>query len=73
MILITNPDKSRWPELLKRPTLNTESLFGTVQGVIDRVKAGGDRAVLEYEEQFDKVALTSWLCRKKSGTRRKHC
>lgn len=59
MILITNPDKSRWPELLKRPTLNTESLFGTVQGVIDRVKAGGDRAVLEYEEQFDKVALTS--------------
>ena len=59
MILITNPDKSQWQELLKRPVMNTESLFGTVQGVIDRVKAEGDRAVLAYEEQFDKVVLAS--------------
>lgn len=59
MILITNPDKSQWQELLKRPVMNTESLFGMVQGVIDRVKAEGDRAVLAYEEQFDKVVLAS--------------
>lgn len=59
MILITNPDKSQWQELLKRPVMNTESLFGTVQGVIDRVRAEGDRAVLAYEEQFDKVVLAS--------------
>ena len=30
-----------------------------VWSIIDRVKAEGDRAVLEYEEKFDKVALTA--------------
>lgn len=59
MILITNPDKSRWPEILKRPVMNTENLFDTVRSVIDRVKAEGDRAVLDYEEKFDKVTLAS--------------
>ena len=57
MNLITNPDKSQWTELLKRPVMNTENLFDTVRSIIDRVKAEGDRAVLEYEEKFDKVAL----------------
>lgn len=59
MILIDYPDKSQWQELLKRPVLNTESLFGTVQEIIDRVKAGGDAAVLQYENRFDKVELAS--------------
>ena len=45
--------------MLKRPVMNTESLFGTVQGIIDRVKAGGDEAVLQYEMQFDKVSLSA--------------
>lgn len=59
MILIDYPEKSQWQELLKRPVMNTESLFGTVQGIIDRVKAGGDKAVLQYEMQFDKVSLSA--------------
>ena len=59
MNLITNPDKSQWAELLKRPMMNTENLFDTVRAIIDRVKTEGDRAVLEYEEKFDKVALTA--------------
>lgn len=59
MILISNPDRARWTEILKRPVMNTENLFDTVRGVIDRVKAEGDRAVLEYEEKFDKVRLSS--------------
>lgn len=59
MNLITNPDKSQWAELLKRPVMNTENLFDTVRAIIDRVKTEGDRAVLEYEEKFDKVALTA--------------
>ena len=49
MNLITNPDKSQWTELLKRSVMNTENLFDTVRSIIDRVKAEGDRAVLEYE------------------------
>ena len=59
MILISNPDKSQWQEIRKRPVMNTENLFDTVRSVIDRVKAEGDRAVLDYEEKFDKVVLAS--------------
>lgn len=59
MILIDYPEKSQWQELLKRPVMNTESLFGVVQGIIGRVKAEGDTAVREYERQFDKVELTT--------------
>ena len=39
--------------------MNTENLFDTVRSVIDRVKAEGDCAVLDYEKKFDKVVLTS--------------
>ena len=35
MNLITNPDKSQWAELLKRPVMNTENLFDTVRAIID--------------------------------------
>ena len=59
MILISNPDKSQWQEILKRPVMNTENLFDTVRSVIDRVKEEGDPAVLDYEEKFDKVVLAS--------------
>ena len=59
MILISNLDKSQWQEILKRPVMNTENLFDTVRSVIDRVKEEGDRAVLDYEEKFDKVVLAS--------------
>ena len=59
MILITNPDKDQWANLLKRPTLDTESLFDMVKAIIERVKTEGDRAVLDYEAQFDKVSLSS--------------
>ena len=59
MILVTYPDKAQWADLLKRPVMNTEDLFDTVRSVINRVKDEGDRAVLAYEEQFDKVQLAS--------------
>ena len=59
MIQIEYPDKARWPEILKRPGLNVESLFDTVRVILDRVKSEGDRAVLDYEAQFDKVRLDS--------------
>ena len=48
MKLIKYPSKEQWTELLKRPALNTESLFDTVRSIIDKVKAEGDKAVLEY-------------------------
>ena len=71
MILISNPDKSQWQEILKRPVMNTENLFDTVRSVIDRVKEEGDRAVLDYEEKFDKLILPRWQCRKRNSRKRK--
>ena len=56
---IEYPDRNQWLELLKRPALQVESLFDTVRTILDRVKADGDRAVLAYEEQFDRVKLSS--------------
>ena len=56
---IIRPDRKDWAEILKRPVLNMETLRGTVCEVLDRVKAEGDKAVMEYEERFDKVKLDS--------------
>ena len=56
---IIHPDRKDWAEILKRPVLNMETLRGTVCEVLDRVKSEGDKAVLEYEERFDKVKLDS--------------
>lgn len=59
MKLIKYPDRSQWDEILKRSVLNTESLFDTVRDIINRVRVGGDRTVMEYEAMFDKAELTS--------------
>ena len=59
MKLIKYPDRSQWNEILKRPVLETENLFDTVRNIINRVRVGGDRVVMEYEAVFDKAELTS--------------
>ena len=56
---IIYPEKSAWSEILRRPVLNMQTLRGTVCEVLDRVKTEGDKAVIEYEERFDKVKLDS--------------
>ena len=59
MKLINNPDRAQWAEILRRPVMNTENLFDTVREIIGRVRAEGDRAVLEMEAKFDRVKLAS--------------
>lgn len=54
---IIYPDKAEWADMLRRPVLHTETLRDTVKEVLDRVKSEGDKAVIEYEERFDKVKL----------------
>ncbi|WP_320935172.1 histidinol dehydrogenase [Bacteroides nordii] len=56
---IKYPSREQWTDILKRPALNTESLFDTVRGIINRVRAEGDTAVIEYEATFDKAILAS--------------
>ncbi len=59
MKIIEYPAKESWSQLLKRPALDVEALRGTVNEVLQQVRTQGDRAVLEYEEKFDKVKLNS--------------
>ena len=56
---IIYPDKKDWAELLRRPTQDVSTLFENVSTILKNVKANGDKAVLDYEEQFDKVKLES--------------
>ena len=56
---ILYPHKNDWADILKRPVLNMETLRGTVCEVLDKIKVEGDKAVIEYEERFDKVKLES--------------
>ena len=59
MNIITYPERSAWNELLKRPVMNTDTLRDTVLEILNRVRTEGDRAVMEYEEKFDKVTFQS--------------
>lgn len=61
MNIIRYPEKANWNELLARPVLNTETLNDTVCKILSHIRKEGDKAVLEYEEKFDKVCLSS-LC-----------
>jgi histidinol dehydrogenase len=57
MQVIINPEKNTWNEILKRPVFDTSSLEATVKGVLNDVKLNGDKALIKYTEQFDKVNL----------------
>ena len=59
MNIIRYPARSEWKNLLSRPTLNTATLRDTVLQVLGDIRAKGDKAVIEYEEKFDKVKLSS--------------
>ena len=56
---ILYPKKSEWAEMLCRPVLNVETLFEKVGTILKDVRLNGDKAVIEYEERFDKVKLES--------------
>jgi histidinol dehydrogenase len=58
MDTILYPKKETWDGLCKRPVLNTASLDKPVKSILKKVKAEGDRALIEYALQFDKVTLT---------------
>ena len=56
---ILYPDKAVWKEMLRRPTLNMTALSEKVGVILKNVETNGDKAVIEYEEQFDHVKLES--------------
>jgi histidinol dehydrogenase len=52
-----SPEKSIWHELCTRPAIDLSSLEKTVSDVLLDVKNNGDKALLIYTKQFDKVEL----------------
>ena len=57
MKIIKYPKPAEVASIVTRPEINMETLRGTVSEVLARIKAEGDRAVMDYEERFDKVRL----------------
>ena len=50
--LIIEPSQSQWPDLIKRPVIDSNNLEETVAGIINTVKQDGDEAVKNYSLQF---------------------
>lgn len=59
MNVIRYPELADWAELLKRPVKDAGDLRATVNAVLEQVRAGGDRAVMELERRFDHAELTA--------------
>ncbi len=60
MKIIKYPNKNKWPELLKRPSLDTTVLEQQVSKVLQDVRSNGDKALRKYTLQFDKADLRSF-------------
>ena len=61
MQIIKYPLSSDWGSILTRPLFDTTSLNDIVLSVLNEIKTKGDKAVLKYELEFDKVELESLL------------
>lgn len=59
--VVKYPEKASWDALLKRPSFDVTQLFATVGAVVEQVRTRGDAALRDYELQFDKVSLYSFL------------
>ncbi len=59
MNVIRYPKESEWSDIVKRPVADLETLRQTVGNILEAVKCGGDKAVMAFEEQFDKARLVS--------------
>lgn len=61
MRVVTNPDRSTWQALTKRPTADFTAVEPIVDEVFAAVKANGDIAVRDYSIKFDKVATDALI------------
>jgi histidinol dehydrogenase len=57
---IENPDKTSWPELLRRPTNSYEDIEETVKGIFKEVQMKGDVAISKYTSLFDGINLKTF-------------
>lgn len=57
MLVFEYPERSQWPELLRRPLFDNTALETSVGNILADVRQNGDAAVRKYAQQFDKVQL----------------
>lgn len=59
MQVIKNPERSKWSEILSRPTQTVSDIEGTVNEIFLDVSKNGDEAIERYTSKFDGVSLES--------------
>ncbi len=55
--IFDNPERDSWPQLLQRPLPETKGLVSKVESIIQAVASGGDAALYDYTERFDRISL----------------
>lgn len=50
-----NPDRDLWPEILRRPMLDTLELHKKVGKMLARVRQEGEQAIREFSRNYDRV------------------
>ena len=55
MDIIYYPEKHKWPEIIKRPVINQDELYGCVQDILNDVKINGDKSLFKYSKKFDGI------------------
>ncbi len=59
MNIIRFPNKEDYAKICERPHMDVSQLNNIVNGVLSDIRENGDKAVIAYEEKFDKVKLES--------------
>lgn len=59
MNIIRFPYKEDYSKICERPHMDVSQLNSIVNGVLSDIRANGDKAVIAYEEKFDKVKLST--------------
>ncbi len=58
MRIVEFPSRAEWPDLVRRPSLDTFALYASVADILQRVRTQGDAALYDYTREFDGVELS---------------
>jgi histidinol dehydrogenase len=61
MQVIKYPAREDWPEIVKRPVMNTQQLSEAVASIISAVRERGDDALRRFSREFDGIELEDFV------------
>ena len=61
MKLYIEPDRTMWKALTERVTADDVVIESRVNAILERVRVGGDKALIELAYEIDKVDLSAGL------------